>query len=249
VKTLIKQSVIGLAMFMCLGAAHAAATADLAVIKTTIQKQFTTLGKGIVVKNVEPSPIDNLYLISLQDGQQVYVTADGKFFLVGDLMEIQKDKLVNVTEAAKSGERAIALAALKPKDSIVFPATGGKKATIYVFTDVDCGYCQKLHHEIAEYNKLGIDVHYLAFPRAGINSESYRKIASAWCADNRQAAFTKLTNREPIPENVCAGNPVAEQYKLGQKLGVNGTPAILTSEGRMIPGYVPPAELAKDLGI
>ena len=46
---------------------------------------------------------------------------------------------------------------------------------------------------------------------------------------------------EPDPEQ--CDNPVAEQYQMGIELGVTGTPALLTSSGQLIPGYVPPEQL------
>jgi thiol:disulfide interchange protein DsbC len=42
-------------------------------------------------------------------------------------------------------------------------------------------------------------------------------------------------------------NPVADQYRLGIAMGVTGTPALLTPEGQLIPGYVPPAQLRQRL--
>jgi thiol:disulfide interchange protein DsbC len=249
VKQLVKQSAKAVIAAALLLASHATLAADLAAVKAAVSAKFSALGRGVVIDDIKPTSLDNIYSAHLPDGQQIYVTADGKYFFTGDLMTIDGNRIVNISESEKAGERAKALATLKPKDAIVFPATGAKKSTVYVFTDVDCGYCIKLHNEMAGYNKLGIEVRYLAFPRAGIGSESYRKIASAWCADDKQDALTKLKSRQTIPENVCKDNPVEAQYNLGQKLGVNGTPAIVTTDGRMIPGYMPPADLAKDLGI
>lgn len=248
-KSLFRKSGYSLMAGLLMAVSSATFAADLAAIKATVSKQFAALNRGLVIQDIKTTPVEGIYSAHFGDGQQIYVTADGKHFFTGDMMELTGNRMVNITEAAKSGERAKALATIKPKDSIVFPATGEKKATVYVFTDVDCGYCMKLHSQMAGYNKLGIEVRYLAFPRAGIGSESYRKIASAWCADDKQAALTKLKSRQSIPDNVCKDNPVAAQYELGEKLGVNGTPAIITTDGRMIPGYMPPDELAKDLGI
>jgi thiol:disulfide interchange protein DsbC len=251
VKTLFERSKKYFIAFALLSVVNSVfAAEDLQSVKAAVSAKFAELGRGgITIEDIKSTPLPNIYSAHFPDGQQIYVTGDGKHFFTGDLMTIQNKRIVNITEAEKSGLRVKELATLKPKDSIVFPASGAKKTTVYVFTDVDCGYCIKLHNQMAGYNKLGIEVRYLAFPRAGIGSESYRKIASAWCADNRQEALTKLKQRQPIPENVCEGNPVAAEYELGQKLGVNGTPAIITVDGRMIPGYMPPEELAKDLGI
>lgn len=195
-----------------------------------------------------PSPMPGLYEVQVQGGPLLYITPDGTRFIAGDLFEVQESGFVNVAEQGRQKERAELIAAVKPADMIIF-APQNPKATITVFTDVDCGYCRKLHNEVAELNELGIAVHYLAFPRAGLGSPSFRKIASAWCATDRGAALTSLKNGEEIPENVCADNPVAAQILLGDKVGVNGTPAIVLKDGTLVPGYRPAKELAKLLGI
>jgi thiol:disulfide interchange protein DsbC len=118
-----------------------------------------------------------------------------------------------------------------------------------VFTDSTCFYCQKLHKEVPELNRKGIEVRYLAYPRAGVGSDSYRQLATAWCSDNPQEALTKLKNREAVDDNVCPGNPVADQYALGGKLGVTGTPAIVTESGQLIPGYQAADQLIDSMGL
>ena len=109
--------------------------------------------------------------------------------------------------------------------------------------------CQKLHKEVPALKDLGVEVRYLAYPRAGVGSPAFRKMASAWCADDAQDALTRLKLGKDIPDNVCDGNPVTDQYKLGGRLGVTGTPALITAEGELIPGYLPADKLAKRLGL
>ena len=58
------------------------------------------------------------------------------------------------------------------------------KSTITVFTDTSCGYCVKLHREIGQTIAGGVKVRYLGYPRAGVNSPSFKTLVSAWCADN-----------------------------------------------------------------
>ena len=111
-----------------------------------------------------------------------------------------------------------------------------------VFTDVDCGFCRKFHNEIDQYNNLGISIKYLAFPRAGIDSESYTKMVSAWCSDQADLSITLLKDNKSIPSNSCE-NSVAEQFELGRTLGITGTPALITQSGKLLPGYVPAQEL------
>ena len=221
-----------------------------AEVEKTIISSLLQSRPTLKFDSVTATPIPGVYAVKVTGGPTLYATPDGRYFVLGDLFEVTDKGYVNIAEKAREGERAEKLAAIPESEMIIFsPAEQPAKASIMVFTDVDCFYCQKLHHHMADMNRLGIEVRYLAFPRAGIGSESYKKIASAWCADDRQAAMNKLKNRQPIPMNVCKGNPVAKHYKLGNEIGVNGTPALVTSDGHLMPGYMPPLQLANALGV
>ena len=100
-----------------------------------------------------------------------------------------------------------------------------------------------------ELNKRGVEVRYLAYPRAGLASDGYRQLASAWCSDNPQETLTRLKNKQSVPDNVCTSNPIASQYELGQEVGVRGTPAIVMESGKMLPGYQTAEELIATLGL
>lgn len=213
-----------------------------------ILKALSTARPDLEYGQPRPSPLPGLYEVQVKGGPVLYVDADGSHFIAGDLFAVQPSGFVNLAEQGRQKERAELIAAVKPEDMIIF-APENPKATVTVFTDVDCGYCRKLHSEIGELNDLGIAVHYLAFPRAGLGSPSFRKIATAWCAKDRKDALTRLKNGEELPENVCADNPVAAQLLLGEKVGVSGTPALVLEDGTMVPGYRPARELAKLLGI
>jgi thiol:disulfide interchange protein DsbC len=197
---------------------------------------------------VKPSPIAGLYEVEVKNGPILYVTEKGDYFLAGDLFAVEKGGFINIAEQQREQKRADSLAAIQADEMIVF-SPKQRKAAVYVFTDIDCGYCQKLHREVPELNSLGIEVRYLAFPRAGIGSSSYKKIVTAWCSADRQDAITRLKNREHIASLQCADNPVARQYQLGQQLGVSGTPALVTETGVLLPGYRPAHELAEILGV
>lgn len=196
-----------------------------------------------------PSKVPGLYEVQIQQGPSILVSEDGRFFIAGDIFEVRGGTVVNVAEEKRSVYRREELAKLDPSDMIIFKPSGETKAVLTVFTDIDCGYCRKLHREIDEMNDLGIEVHYLAYPRAGLGSPSYRKIATAWCSDNRQETLTRMKNGENVPENVCPENPVAAELALGERFGVNGTPALVLEDGTLIPGYRPAKDLAKALGI
>jgi thiol:disulfide interchange protein DsbC len=206
-------------------------------------------GTAFKVSSAQTSEIPGLYEVQLADGPLVYSTLQGDFFIVGDLYSVTPQGYVNLAEKRRDGERRDKLAKVKSEDMIVFSPEGERRAFISVFFDDTCYYCQKLHQEVPALNKNGVEVRYLAYPRAGVNSDAFKQLASAWCAENPQETLTKLTNKQSVPENVCKDNPVAAQYQLGQELGVRGTPAIITETGQMIPGYQSAEELMVTLGL
>ncbi len=232
-------------LLLLLGAVQLQAQSAADVIRGKLQQARP----DFTIESVQPSVVEGIFEVQISGGPVVYSTADGDHFFLGDLFSVAPTGLVNLAEQRRDGDRKVLMAGVKDEDMIVFSPAGEVRERIVVFTDVDCFYCQKLHQEVPAMNAKGIEVAYVAYPRSGIGGDSYRKIASAWCADNPQVALTKLKNRENIAENVCSKNPVADQYMLGQKAGVRGTPALVLSSGSMIPGYVSADELAQRLGI
>ncbi|TNF01662.1 MAG: DsbC family protein [Gammaproteobacteria bacterium] len=199
---------------------------------------------------VEPSPIDGLYIVRINGTQFLYTSVDGEYVVAGEMYQSRPGMFVPVKDVAAAKIRQNMMSAVAEEDMIIFPAVDERRSFLYVFTDVDCGYCRKLHlQSVPELNMAGVEVRYLAYPRAGIGSPSYKKIASAWCADDKQSALTALKNNQPVPENVCEDNPVAAQFQLGQKVGVNGTPALVLEDGTLLPGYRPAPELLKIMGL
>ena len=191
---------------------------------------------------ISDSPIPGLLQAQINN-EIVYVSADGAYLLQGTMYDL--DTRTNLTEQARSVVRKDLLTNIDTSQMISF-APEHPKYEVFVFTDIDCAYCRKLHSQIKDYMNEGIAVRYMAFPRAGIGSHSYDKWVSVWCADDQQTALTqaKLGNE---PEPLQCDNPVADQYELGRKLGVSGTPALVTRDGTMIPGYMPPEALAQRL--
>lgn len=192
---------------------------------------------------IGPSPAPG-YQEVIIGGQVVFVTDDGKYLVQG-LMELNGKRII-AHFGALPGFRKKALNEIPAADRIIFAPDGPIKHTVSVFTDVECGFCRKLHQDIAEYNKLGISIEYLAFPRAGVESPDAAKMASIWCSANRRKALTDAKAGVVIPEIECE-NPVAKQYGIGKRVGVQGTPMIINAEGVALPGYMTPADLLKSL--
>lgn len=204
---------------------------------------------GIPVAQVEPSTVPGMFMVLVQ-GEWLHVSADGRFVFAGEVFELRDGEgAVSLIEERQKTVRVPALQALDPAQLISFPAKQ-QQAEIYVFTDVTCGYCRQLHRQIADYNSLGITVHYLAFPRGGPASSGGRTMNDIWCSENRQLAMTEAKLEKPLSQTPRGcDSPVTSQYELGEQFGVRGTPAIFTVDGEQIGGYLPPAKMAKDLGL
>jgi thiol:disulfide interchange protein DsbC len=185
--------------------------------------------------SVNSSPIANLYE-TLIGNEAFYISADGAYFIRGDLYESKTPR--NLTDAKRNQLRLKTLNTINEKEMIVFAPKTTTKYTINVFTDVDCHYCAKFHKEVAKLNKAGVKVRYLAFPRAGVGSATYHKMVSVWCAKDKKQAMTDAKAGRKIETATCK-NPIATQLQLGKSMGVTGTPALILSDGSLLPGYVP----------
>ena len=205
-----------------------------------VNKINLILPDGIKVQDISFSDERNLYVINVGDIQPIYMLPDGEHVILGDIFNISEGEAKSTTEKDKDIFRKNKLN-ISNLETIDFLAKK-EKYSLPVFTDVDCGYCRKFHNEIDQYNNLGISIKYLAFPRAGIDSESYTKMVSAWCSDQADLSITLLKDNKSIPSNSCE-NSVAEQFELGRTLGITGTPALITQSGKLLPGYVPAQEL------
>jgi thiol:disulfide interchange protein DsbC len=220
-----------------------AAPAPQTSAKTDPRVAIASRIPGTRPEEFRASPIQGIY--ELTRGSEIaYVTADGKYGISGDLYDLAAND--NLTEQHRRDTRTQALGAIPESEMLIF-GPKDPKYTITVFTDVDCAYCRQLHSEIAEYNRLGIRVRYLFYPRSGPNTESWTKAEEVWCSDNRNEALTRAKLGQDLKVKPCANNPVARDYALGRDFGLQGTPAIILASGEMLPGYVPPAMLAQQL--
>ena len=204
----------------------------------SIRKAVALLMPGIEPDSIVKTPVEGLYEVAV--GPRVfYISADGRYLVRGHIFDVETRR--NLTEEKTTKAKQKAIADIGEQKMVVF-SPEKYDHTVTVFTDIDCGYCRKLHNEMDGYHDNGIRVRYMFFPRAGVGSDSYQKAVSVWCADDRNEAMTQAKQGRPLPEKQCE-NPVREELLLGRLLGVNGTPAIFLESGEMIPGYVPPDKL------
>jgi thiol:disulfide interchange protein DsbC len=214
------------------------ANADEAAVRAALD----TLVPGVQPDRVAPSPLPGFTEVTLS-GQILYISDDGKYLIQGSVYDV--NARADLTEASRATVRKALLDGVNGDQSITF-SPDKPEYTVKVFTDIDCGYCRRLHEQIAEYNAQGIAVQYLFFPRAGLGSESYDKAVSVWCEADRHTALTRAKAGEELPKAVC-DNPIDEDYELGRQVGLSGTPAIYTSEGVQIGGYLEPLQMRQRL--
>lgn len=217
-----------------------AVAADAADAKARAAIQ--TLVPGATIDSIAEAVLPGFYEVVLQ-GQIVYVSADGKYLVQGSIYDIPGK--ADMTEASRTKIRRGALKDVGADKRIRY-APAQTKHTVTVFTDIDCGYCRKMHQQMADYNKLGIAIEYLFFPRAGVGSESFDKAVSVWCAADRNKALTDAKAGSEMDKKECA-NPIEEEYALGNRIGVNGTPAVIAADGTQLGGYLPPEQLLQRL--
>lgn len=231
-----------IAAALCAGAAGLAAqAADTA--PEAVRKMLSAMIPEQAPDDLRAAPIAGFYEATY-GADTFYISADGRYMLQGDLLDLEAR--VNLTEQKRAEQRQALIRTVKEEDAIVFSPAGKPKHTVYVFTDIDCGYCRQMHKEIKRYNELGIEIRYLAFPRTGIDTPSYHKAVSVWCAEDRKQAITEAKAGRQPPERTC-DNPVQAEYSLGNRIGVTGTPTLVFSDGSVLPGYLNPAQLSQYL--
>ncbi len=178
-------------------------------------------------------------------GRDHYVAlVDGHLF-VGEVYDLGQQKTLR--EISTQAALKDVLNAMPPEELIVFPAADYQRH-MTVFTDIDCGYCRRLHAEVPLLTAGGLEVRYAAFPRAGIGSASYDKIVTVWCSEDQRDAMTRSKLGERLEDLSCA-NPVAEHYAAGSEAGISGTPTLVMDDGTVIGGYIPAEELLARLGL
>ena len=215
--------------------------------ETEIREKISSiLPPGTQIEAIEKSDFPDIYKVYYGDIQPLYVSKDGKYFLYGDMFKISSSKIINLTSTDITKRRMQLMKDIGKEELISF-ISKNETHSVTVFTDVDCGYCRKLHNEIEDYNKAGISIHYAAFPRSGIGTESFTKMVGAWCSEDPKKSITNLKNGENLRLNFCDSQPVAKHYVIGQKLGISGTPAIISQDGELYPGYFSPKDLLDKL--
>ena len=209
----------------------------------TLEKNFRTANINAKIVEIKPTEVPNIVWVSLEGMAPIYATADGKYLIQGDVIRLGDKTLQNVGDSLQAEISKKLLSTLKVEDLIVYPAQGKTKHVVYVFTDASCPYCHKLHEQMKDINAAGIEVRYIAWPRG---EQFMPTMESVWCSEDRKTAFDQAISGVELAPASCK-NPVKDQYKLGQSMGVNGTPAIYNQDGIYLGGYLSASELSQRL--
>ncbi|WP_376692672.1 DsbC family protein [Wenzhouxiangella sp. EGI_FJ10409] len=210
--------------------------------ESAIEERVRSLVPEIETLSIAETPVPGMMEVQLNN-EILYMSEDGRYLVQGRMIDLETQ--TDLTDSAKAVLRREKLADLDESQMVSFGPEDAEYE-LMVFTDTDCGYCRRLHEQIDEYIDEGIRINYLAFPRAGAGSETFDTMVSVWCADDRQSAMNTAKAGQQPPQAKC-DNPVEEHYRLGKSLGVTGTPSMMTANGDMIPGYVPPQQLRQRL--
>jgi thiol:disulfide interchange protein DsbC len=205
---------------------------------------LAALAPGVQVDGLRPAAMPGFFEASL-GGQAVVVSADGRYLVAGALWDVKARR--NLSDGLLSEVRREAIDAVPHERRIVFAAAKPRQ-TVTVFTALDCGYCRKLHEQMADINARGISVEYLLVPRGGLDSPSFDAAVSVWCADDRNSALTEAKRGHEPPPKTCP-NPVTEHATLAQRLGVSTTPTVIAPDGRIVGGYLTVDQLAGAIGL
>ncbi|WP_100640022.1 thioredoxin fold domain-containing protein [Marinobacter salexigens] len=216
-------------------------------VEDSISESLSAAVPGLKILSVQESEAQGLYEVQSSNGETIYTTRDGQYLLTGDLLKVTSKGIANVTEEARANERRKTMASYGGNGLISYKADN-EKAVIDVFTDIDCPYCRKLHDEVSQLNDYGITLNYYAYPRSGPGTPSFKKYESVWCAEDQQSAMDTAKAGKAVATATC-DNPVLEQFQLGRRIGVTGTPAIVLEDGNIVRGYVPARNLAEGLGL
>ncbi|MEW6765743.1 MAG: DsbC family protein [Pseudomonadota bacterium] len=236
---LILASAIALAATLSpLSTAWADAGAD------ALTKKLKESMPGMPLQSVTPTPVAGIYEV-VAGPDVVYMTADGRYMFQGVLLDFEQRK--NLTEDRRAALRIDLLKQVKDEDTVIFAPQGAVKHTITVFTDPSCPYCRKLHNEVPELNRQGVKVRYVMYPRAGLDSPIGKSSIGIMCAKDRKAELDKSLSGQSVSLPACDKHPLAGQLALGEQMGLEGTPFIVTESGHVMPGYRPASDLIRVL--
>lgn len=223
-------------------AAFAAATtvfADAGDVEKRLKEQYP----ATKITAVRETPVQGVYEVAM--GRNVaYTDASGRYMIFGHLYDMKEQK--DLTAQRLDEINKIDVSALPLSDAIKTVKGDGSRK-LYVFSDPDCPFCQRLERETMP--KLdNVTIYTFLYPLEELHPDAKRKAETIWCAKDRAKAWDDFMKSGKLPDQVTqCDNPVERNIRLGGSLGINGTPTIIMGDGTMVPGFVPASELERRL--
>jgi thiol:disulfide interchange protein DsbC len=215
-----------------------AAYADETAVRERLMKNHPQLGQ---VDQVNKSPVSGLYEVVTPD-HLFYTDEEGNYLINGVIWDLRT--MHNITEERERKVYAIDFKTL-PFDLAIKEVKGNGKRKMMIFTDPNCGYCKKLEAELQKVDN--VTIYRLMFP---IFEGSDVKARNVWCTKNKTKTWTDMMLDGVMPPAATDPKctyPVAKAKEWGEKLRVNGTPAIFFADGTKNPGALPAEDIEKAL--
>lgn len=198
-------------------------------IKATLQSRLPE----IPIKSISKAPIAGLYEVNLGT-QMVYTDASGDYVIAGDLVETKTR--TNLSEAHLAELNKIDFGSL-PLERAVKVVKGNGSRRIAVFSDPNCPYCKQLETTLKSVDN--VTVYTFLYPV--LSPDSVTKSKAIWCSTDRAKAWEAWMLEHHAPTAAtsnCDTTALDKNLALGHSLDVTGTPTIILSDGRRLPGAV-----------
>lgn len=209
--------------------ASASAQAGEKEVRQALQKNFA----GMEISSINKTPYGELYEVVV-DGQAAYVTSDGKYLVLGNVIELATK--LNLTAVRNAKLMEVKWSTL-PLANAIKEVKGNGSRKLAIFSDADCPYCRKLEPELEKLTN--VTIYTFLYPLEGLHPNAVPTSKKIWCEKDRLKAWKgyMLKGEEPKSKGDCT-NPVDENVELGAKLKVSGTPTLILENGQRIPGFV-----------
>jgi thiol:disulfide interchange protein DsbC len=203
-----------------------------------IRQAITGKFPGAQIASIVKTPYAGLFEVVI-DNEVIYASADGKYLVMGNVIELDSRRNLTAARMAKLNE--VKWNTL-PLDKAIKEVKGDGSRKLAVFSDADCPFCKKLEPEIDKLNN--VTVYTFLYPIEGLHPQAIPTSKQIWCEKDRLKAWKAymLRGEKPDAKGDCA-NPVDEVIRLGNKLRVSGTPTLIFENGQRVPGYAPADKL------
>lgn len=188
-------------------------------------------------RSVTSTPVAGVFEVAM--GQNVaYTDAQGRYFFFGRLFDMQTQ--TDLTEPKVASVSAIDTKQFASADALKVVKGSGKR-TLYVFSDPDCPFCKQLEANLKDLND--VTIHYYFLPLTSIHPDARRKSIAAWCAKNPAEAWDAMLLKNVTPPAADCPHPVDRNIQLAERLGITGTPTLISADGRKLPGAATAARI------